>query len=155
MDMELPYEKFSFRPSLLFSRESYAPVLYGDKTPIRISYLTLPLPIMYHSDLMDKKLTFGLGPYLAYALSGKYTNRGETTKIEWGSDPNKDDGKPLDIGMDMQVVYEFQSNIFFGLRFDLGLKQISDEEGTKVHTRNFALTCNYFLWGNSKKAAKK
>jgi len=154
-DIELPYEKFSVRPSLLFSRESYAPVLYGDKTPIRISYLTLPLPVIYHSDLMGKKLSFGLGPYLAYALAGKYTNRGETTKINWGSNPNKDDGKPLDIGVDMQVAYQFQENIFFAIRFDLGLKQISDEIDTKVHTRNFGITCNYLLWASSKKVAKK
>ncbi len=155
MDIELPYEKFSFHPSLLFSRESYKPDVYGDKTSVRISYFTLPLPIMYHSNLMDKKLDFGFGPYLAYAISGKYVYRGETTKIEFGSDKTKDDGKPLDIGLDFQALYEFQENISFGVRFDLGLKQLSDYQDTKINTRNVSITCNYFLWASSKKAAKK
>jgi Outer membrane protein beta-barrel domain len=145
MDMALPNKNFSFRPSLLFSRESYAPVLYGDKTPIHISYINLPLTVIYHSSLMENHLFFGLGPYLAYALSGKYTNRGETTKIVWGSNPDKDDGKPLDIGLNLVAGYELQKNIILTAKFDLGIKQVAAETDVKVHTRNFGVTCGYFF----------
>jgi hypothetical protein len=148
-DISIGQQKdFSFHPSILFSREAYAPDIYSGKTPVRISYLAIPLPVLYHSGLMDKKLFFGFGPYVAIAISGKYIDQGQTIKIVFGSDPNKDDGKRLDFGLDGNVGYQFNEELFFQLRFDLGLRQLYNETDTKVHTRNFGLTCHYLLWNN-------
>jgi hypothetical protein len=145
-DIPLSGQQFSIRPKLLFSREAYTPVLFGDKTPFAISYLNLPIPVVYHSMLAGNKLFFGLGPYFAYALSGKYVSQGVTTKIAWGSDPNQDDGKRLDIGADLLVGYQVDKNISLNAKFDWGIKDISAEPTFyKVHTRNFGITCAYSL----------
>ncbi len=146
-DIALPDKMFSIRPKLLFSREAYAPILFGDKTPIAISYINIPIPVIYHSMLAGKKLFFGLGPYFGYALSGKYTSQGVTTKIAWGSDPATDDGKRLDIGVDVLAGYQLEQDISLTAKFDWGLKDISAEPSFyKVHTRNFGLTASYLLF---------
>jgi hypothetical protein len=145
-DLALKDSTWSVRPKLLFSREAYRPILFGDKTPFAISYINLPLPVIYHSTLSGKKIFFGLGPYFAYALSGKYTSRGVTNKIVWGSDPNKDDGKRLDIGADVLVGYQLEQNISLTAKIDWGIKDISAQPSFyKVSTRNFGITCAYEL----------
>jgi hypothetical protein len=107
------------------------------------------MPVVYHSKLLNGKLYFGFGPYVAVALSGKYVDQGETIKIAFGSDANKDDGKRIDLGLDGNVGYQFNDEVFFQLRFDLGLRQLYNEPDTKVHTRNFGITCHYLLWTKS------
>ncbi|MDR3716868.1 MAG: porin family protein [Puia sp.] len=150
-DLALPDRRFSVRPKLLFSRESYSPVLFGDKTPVTISYINIPIPLIYHSTLKDKKIFFGLGPYFGYALSGKYVSQGVTTKIAWGNDPAKDDGKRLDIGADFLAGYQLNKEIALTAKFDWGIKDISAEPSFyKVHTLNLGLTASYLLFSRSK-----
>src|ERR1700733_1727290 len=140
-DIPLPNKMFSIRPKLLFSREAYDPILFGDKTPFAISYINLPIPVIYHSSLSANKMFFGLGPYFGYALSGKYVTQGITTKIVWGSNPDEDDGKRLDIGADVLVGYQLEKDISLTAKLDWGIKDISAEPTFyKVHTRNFGLT---------------
>ncbi len=145
-DIPVKDSLFSIRPKLFFSREGYRPILFGDKTPFRISYINMPIPVIYHSPLADKKLFFGLGPYFAYALSGKYTSNGVTTKIVWGSNPAQDDGKRLDIGADVLVGYQLNKLLALTGKLDWGIKDISAEPTFyKVHTRSFGITCAYLL----------
>ena len=146
-DIALPNNSFSIRPKLLFSREAYTPVLFGDKTPVAISYINIPIPVIYHSTLAEKKLFFGLGPYFAYALSGKYVSQGVTTKIVWGNNPAQDDGKRLDIGLDALAGYQLDKKISLTAKFDWGIKDISAEPTFyKVHTLNFGITASYLLF---------
>jgi hypothetical protein len=145
-DLPLKDSMFSIRPKLFFSREAYTPILFGDKTPFALSYINLPLPVIYRSTLGGKKIFFGLGPYFAYALSGKYTTMGRATKIIWGNDPAADDGKRLDIGADALVGYQLERNISLTAKIDWGIKDISAEPSFyKVWTRNFGITCAYSL----------
>ncbi len=150
MDMALSDKRFSFRPSLLFSRQAESPNTFGFKTTVAISYINIPLTFIYHSELLEKKAFFGLGPYLAYALSGRYTTHNGTdmtTSIAWGSDVDQDDAKRFDFGIDILAGYELQKNLILTAKFDFGLNQIATSDaGLKVHTLNFGITCGYFLW---------
>jgi Outer membrane protein beta-barrel domain len=145
-DIGLKDSIFSIQPKLFFSREAYTPNIFGDKTPFAISFLTLPIPVVYHSSLANKKLSFGLGPYLCYVISGKYTYDGHTTKLALGNNSTVDDGKHFDAGLDAMVGYQLQDNLSLRARLDWGLTQDSaDPSFDKVWTRNFSITCAYTL----------
>jgi hypothetical protein len=152
MDVALPYKGLSFHPCILFSRESYT-VNYEGKNPVVMSYINVPLTMLYHLESMQNKLFFGLGPYFAYGIGGKYTEGGQTTKIAWGNNEATDDAKPLDIGLNLVTGYQLTEKLILTAKFDLGLSQIDPSPDTKVHTRNFGIACGYSLW--AKKASHK
>src|SRR6202000_2861203 len=52
-DIPLEGTPLSIRPKLYFSRERYTPILFGDKTPFALSYINIPIPVIYHSTLAD------------------------------------------------------------------------------------------------------
>ncbi len=87
MDVALPYKGLSFHPCILFSRESYT-VNYEGKNPVVMSYINVPLTMLYHLESMQNKLFFGLGTILPMALEENILRvakqqrlRGETTRL--------------------------------------------------------------------------
>src|SRR5215813_11874089 len=82
-DIPLTDKKFSFRPALMYSYEGYKVNEFDVNAHIHVSFIKIPLPIIYHSQLAQKKMFFGFGPFLGFGLSGKYsrTDINETVKI--------------------------------------------------------------------------
>jgi hypothetical protein len=155
-DIALKDTMFSIRPKLFFSREAYTPNIFGDKTPFNISYFILPIPLVYHSMLGGKKWFFGLGPFFGYGISGNYVYQGVKTKLAWGSNPDQDDGKRLDIGIDALAGYQLTQEISLNAKLDWGIKDVSaDQSFYKVWTRNFGITCAYTLGSCSNSRQKK
>ena len=145
-DIPLSDKKFSFRPSLMYSNEGDKVNEFDVDGHIHISFIKLPLPVIYHSTIAQNKMFFGFGPYLAYALSGKYhrTDIDKTVSIQFGSNKDMDDLKRFDAGASFLVGYQLKKNIFLTGKFDLGLANISDLDA-KIRTRSFGVTVGYLL----------
>ena len=148
---------FSFRPSLSYSLERASAVVEGDKAKIHISFIKVPLLFMYHSSAMQKRLSFGVGPYIAYNLGGKYDwANTRVQSISFGSD-QADYGrtyKKIDIGADLQGVCQLNEQLALGAKFDLGLINMihttedpDAAKSTKIHTLSFAFTAAYSFGG--------
>ncbi len=86
-------------------------------------YLEIPINGKYGIDLGGKKLYFAAGPYLAFGIGGKYKSDGESEKIDWGNDEEKDDMKRLDFGLNIGAGVEFGA-IGIGVQYGLGLTSV-------------------------------
>lgn len=144
---------FSFRPRLQYSYESYTPHLYGDKYPVHMPFVKLPLDVVYNSSLGGGKWFFGAGPYLAMAVGGSFkANYGDgSQKIHYGSDPDNDEAKRGDIGLDLMAGYKLMDNIVLSANVDFGFVNILNTpywgNGQKAHTLNFGITGGYIFGG--------
>lgn len=135
----------SIRATLLFEHETSNPDIFDNKTYIRVNYIKLPIDLVYHSNLAQKKLFFGAGPWFAYGLSGKYTQQGYTYSIHFGSS-DLNDAHHLDVGLDFLVGYQLKPNMLITGKFDLGLIDVSAEpDFVTIYTRTFGVAFVYLL----------
>lgn len=150
-DVEIPVaQDFYFRPGLLFSTKGAK----EDDTKAIVSYIELPLHLMYKPQLGSGKIFIGLGPYVAYGISGKFKDDdGNEEDIEFTNDVKMDDDaiffmKPLDAGADIFFGYEFAFKLSVQLDAQLGLLNLSpksegeDPEGILKNT-GFSLSLGY------------
>jgi hypothetical protein len=135
-------QKFSFQPSLLYVHGgTYRTGVDVDHTKYFVSLLRLPLDIIYQK---SDKFFFGAGPFIGYAMSGKHTFRGKTSKIYFGNNPDLDDSKRLDAGLDFMAGYVIKPNLALKGCFDLGLINPALSP-LKVKSRVFGIMINYLL----------
>ena len=143
----------SFHPGALFSYEGYKPKIDPFTANIHVFYFKLPLDVVYHVSPGAGKFFFGLGPYIGFALSGKYHRSGgdepsATVDISFGNDENTNDLKRLDAGINLLAGYQVQKNLLLSARFDLGIINISPSKDDIVyHTRSFAISAGYLFGG--------
>ena len=83
-DIPLANPKWSVRPALSFQHKSSNADIFDNGTYIRVNYFNLPIDVVYHPDFGEKRWVFGLGPWFAYGLSGKYTQVGLPTRSTSG-----------------------------------------------------------------------
>jgi hypothetical protein len=155
-DIPFTDKRFSFRPALMYSYEGYKVNEFDVDAHIHVSFIKLPMPVIYHSTVAQSKMFFGFGPFIEYGLSGKVSRSdiNETDKILFGSDKTRDDLKRFDAGACFVVGYQLQDNLFLSGKFDLGLINISDYDA-KISTRSFGVTVAYVLKSQQMKKAKK
>lgn len=112
-------------------------VINNSAADIKLGYLQLNLPLGYTADGFD----IGIGPYIAYAMSGNKQFRvgnGDKEKIDF----NNEFGR-MDYGIGIQFkVYMFK------FQYDLGLANLAKGNGDKANTRNFSLSLNIPLVQN-------
>lgn len=102
------------------------------KTSQRVSYFELPINAIYNY----KKLSFGLGPYLAYAIKatsifqmsktiqGYKANHKIKQDIEIGNNETSII-KPFDLGLNFLANYELKYGISLGANYGLGFTNAS------------------------------
>jgi len=137
---------FYFQPGLLFSvkgskNEFYTPVLKasGDyTTTTRLSYVEMPLNLLFRPQLGNGHMLLGFGPYLAYGISGKETTQLNSVSIErtvkfknsvedWADLLENAYYRPFDAGANILFGYEFAMGAFVQLNAQLGLLKINPE----------------------------
>ena len=116
----------------------------GATSNIRFNDLELPLNFIYRAPGTGGHFVAGLGPTLAYALSGRetYKYNGETNsgKIDFGSGDDK--LKPLEFGGNMLIGYEWKGGFFVQANYNMGFTSLlnySQNSGTSNYWKN-----NYF-----------
>ena len=130
-----------FQPGLLYSIKGAKTkgVFFGQtiNREIKISYLELPLNLVYKPLLGKGHLLLGFGPYVALGINGKVTyegggiNQSSDIKFENTVSPSDPDNvfylRPLDAGANFLVGYEFSNKLSFQLNTQLGLTKINPE----------------------------
>jgi len=148
---------FYFEPGLLFSTKGCKFDITPDtKVSMNLSYIELPLNLIFRPQLGDSHIIVGFGPYLAYGIKGKVKDpdSDESEDIKFKNKVSLDDPegfymKAFDAGANIFVGYELPMNLFFTLNTQLGLINLSpDYEGetsSKVSIKNtgFGISVGY------------
>ncbi len=134
--------EFYVQPGLLFSvkgSENDFGLLTGT---YRLSYIEIPLNLVYKGVLGNGYVTLGLGPYIGYGISG-------TSKLESGSVTIETDVeftnvvesgdpfttihfRPFDAGGNIFAGYEMAGGLFLQLNAQLGMLKINPEDRRSV-----------------------
>lgn len=155
INAEIPIaEDFYVQPGLLFTTKG-AKDKNWDKVKYQLAYLEVPVNLLYKPELGDGKLLLGLGPYVAYAVGGSYTDpTGNKKDFEFANDVTAAEAattphmRRLDFGGNLLAGYEFSSGLSFQLNAQLGLKDIHSEVqgvGDKAKYKNtgFGVSVGY------------
>lgn len=128
-----------FQPGLLFSTKGAKSeeVFLGEtfKSKLALSYIELPLNIVFKPLLGTGHMLLGFGPYVGYGIGGKFTFDTPSTSTEWDvkfqsevTDSDPDDVayvKAFDAGANFIIGYELASMISIQLNAQLGLIDIN------------------------------
>ncbi len=152
--------EFYFQPGLLFSTKGAKNTEDAINSTYQLSYLELPLNLVYKGALGNGFVMIGFGPYVGYGIKGKVTlEGGGSTKVESDvefknvvelTDPlTTPYYKALDFGGNVFAGYEMANGIFLQLNSQLGMAKINPEDkrfpGGKTAIKNtgFGLSLGY------------
>jgi len=139
VNIQLPLApQIYFQPGLLYSvkgaKKSYGSLLGTYK----LSYIELPLNVVYKAMLGNGYFNLGFGPYVAYGIGGKATlESGSTTYdknivfknvVKTGDDLSVPYFKALDAGGNIFIGYELAGGLFLQLDAQLGMLKINPED---------------------------
>ena len=141
------------QPAALYSRKGFKQQtggFFGSATnlQVNVSYIEVPLNILYKPRLGAGNLLFGAGPYIGYGTGGKWKSDkdaviGDITMGKKGDAVFKNDaidgefgtylyGKPLDYGANFLAGYEFFHKLSVQFNAQVGLANLQPEyEGVK------------------------
>jgi hypothetical protein len=157
VDADIPVApEFYFRPGVLFSTKG-AKLDDADDTKINLSYIEVPLSFVYKPTLGNGKLVLGLGPYVAFAIDGKYKNDDDDVDIKFENEVTLDqamtDGpflKGFDAGANLFFGYEFSQRFFAQVNAQLGLvnintkiEDVDEDDIGKTKNTGFGLSIGY------------
>lgn len=157
VDADIPIaSEFFFRPGVLFSTKG-AKFDDDDDTKLNLSYIEVPLNFVYKPTLGAGKLILGLGPYVAYAVGGKFKNDDDELDIEFENEITLQQAvsgtpymKGLDFGGNLLFGYEFSQNFYAQLNAQLGLSNLNpkiegvdDDDRGKTKNTGFGISLGY------------
>jgi hypothetical protein len=128
--------QFYFQPGLLFSTKGAKNVGSLLTFTTHISYMELPLNLVYKGSLGNGKVLLGAGPYIGYAIMGKVITEGSIDSksdirfqkvVETLDDPTVPYYKALDVGGNIFFGYQLASGLFAQLNAQLGMVKINPE----------------------------
>ncbi|MGJ8550466.1 porin family protein [Winogradskyella wichelsiae] len=139
-------DKFSVQPELLYSiqgasaEDSYSEFGYSgsSESTVKLSYLNIPIMAKYY---IAEGFSVEAGPQIGLLLSAKEdyeyseTFEGETFS-ESGDEDVKDSYKGIDLGFNFGLGYKMDSGLNFSARYNLGLSNIYDGEGSDDYSIN-------------------
>ena len=119
------------QPGILYSTKGAK--WEGTDQKVHISYIEIPVNLLYKPLLGTGHMLLGFGPYAAYGISGKVKDdNGVDTKVEFKKEVSTADVstpyfKPFDAGANFLVGYEMANNLSLQLNAQLGLVNINPE----------------------------
>jgi hypothetical protein len=154
LNAEIPIAPdFYVQPGLLFSTKGAKDKTYR-KVNYRLSYLEIPINLLFKPELGDGKLLLGFGPYIGVAVGGSLTDAagnkrdykfaGKISQSEYGTEPYV---RRMDFGGNLLAGYELSSKLSFQLNAQLGMANIATKvEGlakSKVKNTGFGVSVGY------------
>ena len=127
--------QFYFQPGLIFSTKgakNTTTILGVDYiTTTKLSYVEMPLNLVYKAMLGNGYFMLGFGPYVGYGIGGKVTTEGGDISldqdiefqnvVETGDDLTVPYYKALDFGGNIFAGYELSNGIFAQFNTQLGM----------------------------------
>ena len=146
-------DEFSFQPELLYSaqgaKSNYSETLDEVTfryTSVKLEYINIPLLAKYY---VVESLSLEAGPQVGFLITAdrefEKTDNGET---ETGEKDILDEIKGIDFGLNFGLGYKLESGIFLAARYNLGLSDINDFEGTdqyKNQNQIIQVSVGYFF----------
>ena len=129
-------DKFSFQPELLYSQqgfnEDFSLADLTAENEIKLSYLNIPLMAKYY---ITDGISIVAGPQIGFLLSAdnefsSTTTFGGVTEMTSGDEDIKDAVNSIDFGLGFGVGYRLDNGLNFSARYNLGLSNINDFEGS-------------------------
>ncbi len=130
-----------------------------------VSYIEVPLHLLYKMWLGNGKLLVGAGPYVGYGLGGRWEAEGQVSvgdivlteshgdaifkrNVEDGEFGNYLYGKPWDYGANVMVGYQFSPKLTLQLHGQFGIANLTpDVDGTapegSIRNKGYGLTIGY------------
>lgn len=112
-------EKFHVQPELLYSMEG------NGEDEGNLDFIRIPVMGKYY---VTEAFNLQAGPQIAFVAGGGAV---------------KDFTKSMDFGLGFGAGYEMSSGLFFDARYNLGLSNISDVDGTDGKTTSFNVGLGY------------
>ena len=151
--------QFYFQPGLLFSTKGAKNTYSSVTSTTKLSYIEMPLNLVYKGLLGNGFFMLGFGPYVGYGAGGKVTTEGGDvalkTDVEFKNVVEVGDPllvtyyKAFDIGGNIFAGYELSNGIFAQFNTQLGMVKINPEDkritndGSSVKNTGFGLSLGY------------
>lgn len=155
--------QFYFQPGLIFSTKgakNTTTILGVDyTTTTKLSYVEMPLNLVYKAMLGNGYFMLGFGPYIGYGIGGKVITEGGDISldqdiefqnvVETGDDLTVPYYKALDFGGNIFAGYEMSNGIFIQFNTQLGMVKINPEykilpdDESIVKNTGFGLSLGY------------
>ena len=136
-----------FQPGLNFVQKGYvfkdnSDPAYAEKNTNTVNCIEIPLNMVYRTNGNSNGFMFGVGPSLAFAVSGKdkYESAAtkETTKLKIGNGID-DDLRGFDLGGNIIAGVQLKSRIVFAANYNFGFSNLIPKGDSDTR-----LTSNYF-----------
>ncbi len=99
-----------------------------DDTKVKISYIDVPVNLLYKPILGTGNMVLGFGPYVGFGIGGKVEEGDNETDIEFENEYTSSTApqlKRMDAGANFLAGYEFANKLSFQLNAQLGLIDIN------------------------------
>ncbi|MES2653342.1 MAG: outer membrane beta-barrel protein [Bacteroidota bacterium] len=126
------------------------PVPYTTERNLNISYLEVPINLIYKKEVKMGTAYLGGGPYAAYAISGRirsidkrdiYMKRASVKSVEFGDQSGQ--LKTSDYGLNGVAGFRLKNGMDFGANYGFGLANISNDAGFKSQNRQVGFSLGY------------
>lgn len=166
VDVQIPIApQFYFQPGLLYSmkgaKNTYSVLGTEYTNTTKLSYIEMPLNLVYKALLGKGYFMLGFGPYVGYGFSGKVITEGGSSTVdqkikfqnvvETSDDPTVPYYKAFDVGGNIFAGYELANGLFFQFNTQLGMIKINPEykilpdDKSSVKNTGFGLSLGYRL----------
>ena len=125
--------EFYFQPGILFSTKGAKDNSISPANTINLSYIEMPLNLVYKGLLGTGYIILGLGPYFGYGIMGNVKSDDATTDIEFTNTVEITDPltvpyfKAFDAGGNLFFGYELANGISAQMNVQLGMVKINPE----------------------------
>lgn len=119
-NMKFGGDQFAFQPEILFSTQGAKIDILGEDIKYNLTYFNIPLMLKWYA---YEGFNVEFGPQVGFNLSGKAKFDGESYDL--------DEIEAIDFGLNIGAGYELENGINFGIRYGLGLTEITKEAGPK------------------------
>ncbi|MEM5540005.1 porin family protein [Olleya sp. AS48] len=146
-------EKFSFQPELLYSAQGASDTFEDEfdkeEYTIKYDYINLPLMAKYY---VAEGFSIEAGPQIGFLINSEaeyeYTNKEFPEFNESETNDIKDFTNSIDFGVNFGLGYKLESGLNFGARYNLGLSNVNDGEGSddlKNQNAVFQVSVGFFF----------
>lgn len=128
------------------------PVPYTTERNMNISYLELPINLLFDKSVKMGTFYYGGGPYAAYALGGRirsidkrniYVKDSSKEDLEFGDQAGQ--LKTGDFGLNLTTGFRIKNGMDFGANFGFGLANISNDAAFKSQNRQLSFSVGYLF----------
>ncbi len=154
VNLQMPIApEFYFQPGLMFATKGAKNTTGAIESTYKLSYVELPLNLVYKAVVGNGYFMLGFGPYLAYGIGGKAIYEGGAgtieSDIEFKSSIDSGDPlttvyvKPFDAGANLFFGYELPAGIFLQLNTQLGLLDINPKDDRVTDNKSLLKNTGY------------